>query len=439
MDIENIEFLIAYKKAKEHYKLIAKSVTREEFINHSGISKKTIDKAYGSYTRFAITGEDYFRASLPSSQRALVSEQFKKFDDDATIDDCIEDLRKLKRENPLLAISRNFYREHGAYSDSTWNRYFGTFLEFRRQAGLELTRQQHELEKHIAKHASVDHYSEYYEREVAPFYQKYEHEHLPSKLKRLMGISDIHDIECAEFTLEVFIAECKRKQPDIIFLNGDIYDLYEFSKYTQDPRNVKIKERFEFVRNRIFKPLREVCPNAQIDFFMGNHEFRLVKHLADATPNLRILLSDVMNISFATVFGLDEFQINWVSKFDLSAFNKNDINNILKQNYKIYFDAYAVTHEPDETLMKSYSGTNGHHHSVRQESGYNIHVGCTTWIQTAAAHERDAEYLTRVSKWNKGFIEVVIHIEKRQVVQRSHQTHDDWTEIDGVYYERKEK
>lgn len=436
MTMEKKDLIKLYCEVKERLRRYDRDVTEAEFVKESGISTRQRKKEFVDFKDLAEIAEGEFRESLPASQRSLLSERHKKFDPNATQEDCIEDLRRLKEENPLKMIHRNFYREHGRYSDSTWNQFFGTFHEFRRQAGLELTRHQHALEKQIAKHASMDHYKKYYDEQVAPFYRKFEKEHLPSKIKRIHVISDIHDIECDEFTLEVFIAECKRKQPDIIVLNGDIADLYEFSRYTQDPRNIKIQERFQFLHNRVFGPIRAACPDAQIDYVMGNHEWRLIKHLADATPNLRILLSDVVGLTFEKIFGIEEFQINWVSKFNLAAFTKADINDILKKNHQIYFGCYAVTHEPDEVLKRNYSGTNGHHHSASYESGFSAVMGVTSWVQTPAAHVRDAEYLYKVSKWNTGFLEVTINTELKQVIQRIHATYETWTEIDGVLYER---
>lgn len=438
MGKETTDLLDRYRQIKDSLKCYDRPLKRSEFLEESGLTSTPIEKEFSTYTRFVEEAEHYYQQKLPASERALLSEQAKKFDPLATAEDCINDLRALKDEYPLKDIGRNFYRVNGRYSDSTWNRYFGTFEEFKKQAKLKLSRQQHKLEQQIAKHASVDHYKKYFDTEVAPFYKKFEKEHLPSKLKRMMVISDIHDIECDEFTLEVFIAECKRKQPDIIALNGDSFDLYEFSRYGQDPRHVKMVERFKFMHERVFAPLRAACPDAQIDFFIGNHEFRLIRHLADASPHLRVLLSDVMGITFAKVFGLDEYKINLVSKFDLAAFTKADIEEELKQNYKIYFDTYVVGHEPDKKLKEAYSGTNGHHHSARLESGFNLHLGVTYWVQTPACHVRGAEYLEKVSQWNTGFLEVTINTEKRQAVQRIHPTYKDWTEIDGVFYERKQ-
>lgn len=416
--------LQTYRNVKKELKLYERPIVREEFVAHTKISKHVINKLFGNYSNFVKEGERDFVKKLPQSHRALLSERDKKFDEGATKEDCIEDLRQVQLEHPTMSISRNYYREHGNYSDSTWNRYFGTFHEFRRQAGLELTRQQHNLERGVAKHASVDHYRKFYKQEILPFYNKYEKEHLPSKFKRMMICSDVHDIECDEFTLEVFVAECKRKQPDIIVLNGDIFDMYEFSKYTQDIRQLKLKERFDFIHERLFGALRTACPDAQIDFIMGNHEFRLVKILADATPNLRVLLSDVVGLSFSKVFGLDDYKINWISKSDISAFTKADIKNELKKNYKIYFDCYAVTHEPDTRIKNSVSGTNGHHHSASFVSGACVQLGTITWVQTPAMHVKDAEYLKNFSAWNTGFLEVVINTESKEVIQKIHQTHD---------------
>lgn len=430
------ELISSYIKLKKKLNKNNSYIRRKEFRDNTKHLSHKIEKVFGSYINFVNEAEKNFTSKLPQSERALLSEKSKKFDDTATLEDCINDLRKVQKENPTKHITRNFYRLNGKYSDSTWSFFCGTFHEFRRQAGLELTRQQHNLERGVAKHASVDHYRKFYKQEILPFYNKYEKEHLPSKFKRMMICSDVHDIECDEFTLEVFVAECKRKQPDIIVLNGDIFDMYELSKYTQDIRQLKLKERFDFIHERLFGALRTACPDAQIDFIMGNHEFRLVKILADATPNLRVLLSDVVGLSFSKVFGLDDYKINWISKSDISAFTKADIKNELKKNYKIYFDCYAVTHEPDTRIKNSVSGTNGHHHSASFVSGACVQLGTITWVQTPAMHVKDAEYLKNFSAWNTGFLEVVINTESKEVIQKIHQTHDNWTEIDGVYYER---
>jgi hypothetical protein len=149
-----------------------------------------------------------------------------------------------------------------------------------------------------------------------------------------------------------------------------------------------------------------------------------------------------MGLEFKDVFKCDDYQINFISKFDLGAFNGQDIENELRKNYEIYYGCYVVAHEPDKNLANM-SGTNGHHHQARLTSTAYIDPGSSkpkrvTWVQTPACHVPDAEYLHNLSKWNTGFLEVTVNIEKQEVIQQIHQTHD-WTVIDGIYYERREE
>lgn len=55
-------------------------------------------------------------------------------------EDVIEDIRNLALANPEKALSRNYYRVNGTYSESVWSQYFGTWHEAKRQAGVVLTR-----------------------------------------------------------------------------------------------------------------------------------------------------------------------------------------------------------------------------------------------------------------------------------------------------------
>ena len=421
-----------------------KEIARLDFERKTEITRHYIEKYFRTYTEFRNQAENYFRSKLKGPQKALMSERAKKFDSTVSQEECLNDLRRVQEEHWGKHITRNFYREHGKYSDSTWHQFFGTFQEFRRQAGLELSRHQAAIEKSVARQASVDHYRDFFDTEILPYFNKYEKDSgNPSHVKTILAMSDLHDKECCEFSLSVFLDTCKRKQPDVIVLNGDIYDLLEFGRYSVDPRHYDIKRRFDFVRERVYAPLRAACPNAQIDLIAGNHEMRLLKLLADATPNVRILLSDVMDIGFQEIFGLDEFEINWSSKFDLGAYTKSDMNNEIKKNYRVYYDCFVFSHHPEQRL-KSMSGSNGHHH----QGQINPHsfvdpisssVKKLTWSQTPGMHEADAEYLNGVPGWNKGFLEVTINLKTQESIQKIHYTHDEWTVIDGVYYENSEE
>ena len=318
---------------------------------------------------------------------------------EGSANECMEDLRRVAIENPEKAISRNFYRVNGKYSESAWNRHFGTFSEFRRQAGLVLTRAQHQHERHIAKHASVDHYR-HLTVERADYADKYLRDG-EGRFKTILACSDLHDVEIDPFYLRVLIDTAKRVQPDVISFVGDIFDLPEFGKYGVDPREWDVVGRIKFAHDHIFRPLREACPNAQFDFIEGNHEARLLRQLADATPALRAVLSDLHGFTVSKLLGLDDFEINYIAKADLAAWTKRDFEKELANNYKIYWDTVLCHHIPHARNM-GLPGVNGHHHRHHVWSQFSPIYGPYEWHQMGAGHMRSASYCEG-ERWHNGF------------------------------------
>jgi len=369
------------------------------------------------------------------AQQALLSERDKKYDPAATAEMCVLDLRGLQEANPDMFISRNFYRVHGTYSDKTWDQYFGTFEEFRKQAGLQLTRSQHQLEKHIAKHASLDVYRKFYVEEIMPWCGKYEKEFKSQRIRTMVVASDFHDQDSDPFVLSVILATCKRIQPDVVVLNGDVFDEYEFSRFDKDPRTINIKERYEFVRDRIFKPLREACQDAQIDLIIGNHEMRIMKHFADKTPNMRTLM-DLMGFTLSKLLMLDDFKINLVSKVDLAAYKPTEIRDEIKKNFKKYFNTVVLNHEGDEDY--GMSSVSGHIHRPRLQTKCNEAKGPIFNLTTGCVCKVDAEYHHQKVNAQNSF--AIIHVDTltEQAVPEHIMFTDHFAVVAGVYYFRDE-
>lgn len=312
---------------------------------------------------------------------------------------CIDDLRTIAIHNPEIAISRNYYRVHGKFAESVWSGYFGTFEEFKRQAGIKLTRQQHAHERAIAKHASVDHYR-MMNIERQDWEDKYIREN-SSRFKTMMVCSDLHDIEIDLFYLRVLIDTARRVQPDVIVLVGDIFDLPEFGKYGVDPREWDVVGRIKFAHENILGPLRMACPEAQIDFIEGNHEARLLRQLADATPALRAVLSDLHGFTVGKLLGLEQFEINYIAKADLGSFTTKEFNKELNNNYKVYWDTVLCHHFPHARDM-GLPGVNGHHHRHQVWSEFSPIYGAYEWHQLGSGHKRSATYCEG-ERWHNGF------------------------------------
>ena len=104
--------------------------------------------------RHAAIRRDY--ASAARRDGVPLSEDQRKFHPDWTAADCIAELQRIAQIDTDKVITRNYFRVNSDISESTWNRYFGTFEEFKRQSEITLSRHAHRMERDIAKHASVD-------------------------------------------------------------------------------------------------------------------------------------------------------------------------------------------------------------------------------------------------------------------------------------------
>lgn len=358
-------------------------------------------------------------------------ETLYEFKGEATKEELIATLQRLYYADPERPLTRARFRAETRISDSTWNRYFGTFLEFRRAAGIELNRHQHQLERQIAKHRSVDHYREFNARhELGDRYLRSSNR----KVKIIVGASDLHDEEIDPFFLRVFLEGCRMIQPDIINLGGDVFDLAEFGKYGVDPRDWDVVGRIRFVHEQILRPLREACPNAQIDFVEGNHEHRLLRHLADATPALRAVLSDLHGFTVPKLLGLDAFEINYISRADLAAFTSANVQKELGKSYVVYDDALLVHHFPHASSW-GLPGWNGHHHSWKVTTHKSAILGAYQWLQLGCGHQLKASY-TEGEFWSLGFN--VCHLNTAtKSVAHEYINVTDIACVGGIYFHRR--
>jgi hypothetical protein len=352
---------------------------------------------------------------------------------EGSADDVIADLRQMAEEDPTRVISRNYYRINGKYAESVWNQYYGTFHEFKRQAGIVLTRQQHALEKAVAKHASVDHYRKMSEERTA-FAESYLR---PSnrRFQTMVICSDLHDHEIDPFFLRVLLDTVKRVQPEKVCFNGDVFDLPEFGKYPVDPREWDAAGRIKFVHEKIIGPVRQAAPEAEIDLIEGNHEARLLRQLADATPALRAVLSDIHGMSIADLLGLKKYEVNYIASSDLATFTKRDHDKELQKNYKVYWKCFLAHHFPHGKDM-GLPGANGHHHKHIVFPNYSPVYGAYEWHQLGCGHRRSASYCDG-AKWHMGFS--LVHVDTHRFrVNQEYIPITDFAVVGGKFYSRDE-
>jgi hypothetical protein len=344
----------------------------------------------------------------------------------------VADLQRVAELNENGNLTRNSYREHGNYSSFEVEAAFGNFTEAKRQAGIMFTRMQSQLTNQIAKHVSFDEI-----RKLNIDRQDFGGKYLkPSgrRFQTILTISDLHDIDLDPFVRRVLIDTIERAQPDILCLGGDIFDLPEFGKYSVDPRTWDVVGRIRYVHD-LLEEIREVAPDMQIDFIEGNHEYRLLRHLAEATPALKAVLSDLHGMTVSSLLGLDKYEVRYVARGDLAAWTKGDTNKEIRKNYEVYFDTFLVDHFPSG-INRGLSGVNGHHHKFEARSFYSALRGPCHWVQLGCGHRRQAEYCDG-HHWNMGFS--LNHIDtQRHLVSMNYIPILDHAEVGGKFYLRGE-
>ena len=363
-----------------------------------------------------------------------LSEDELKYHAEWTSSDCITELRRIAELHPTKVITRNYFRNAAAISEATWNRYFGSFLEFKRQAKLILSRHAHRLERSIAKHASVDKMREFNSEK-----RGWEGRYLMPISRRWQTAiiaNDIHDIECDPFYRRVLIDTISRVQPEKLVLNGDIFDLPEFSKFSKDPRGWDVMKRIRWV-HALLADFRAASPNMEIIFVEGNHEFRLFRHMTEETPALKVVLHELHDMTISKLLGLDQFGINLVARADLGCFTETDIRKQLELNYiKLWDNSLLYGHFP-EMMRMGIPGGNGHEHKYKVTPFYSPVYGPSSWVQVGCGVRRRASFCAG-EHWSQGFKLAHCDTKTRRTQFEYIDVSHDAVMIGGKFYQRDE-
>lgn len=349
----------------------------------------------------------------------------------------MEDLWKFRTEEQgYRTLSRDFFRKRTGIGDKAWIGFFGTFPEYQRAAGIKPTRNQRKQHTDLAKHKAADIYREL-NSERAKWGAMFE-KPTRGRIKTIVAASDFHDKECDPFAMRVLVDTIRRireaGQLDMVILAGDVYDLPEFGRFYVDPRTWDAPGRIKFVHEHILGPIRDAAgPETQIDLIEGNHEFRLVKHFCNKDPETMTVLSEVHGWGIREMLGLDKFEINYIGKADLTAWNKGDEENEVTRNFKVYYDAFLVHHEP-AGRHKGLPGLSGHHHYHQVWHESDVLRGSFEWHQLGAMHYRDAVYCDG-EKWSNGFMIMHVDTQTKQVVFNYVDVRD-FAEVAGQFYFR---
>jgi predicted phosphodiesterase len=302
--------------------------------------------------------------------------------------------------------SRARYKKFGYYPEEVVVDLFGNHAEFQRMAGLRDNRTTTQYRNRRAKLKTEERIAGYIHTEVMPWVGVFQRKEPKEHMSLLVG-SDFHGQEVDGFALAVFLDVARRTQPDVICLNGDVLDFYEPSRWSRNPsRLLDLQGEIDWTVENIFKPLRSACPDAQIDFFVGNHEYRLVRYLADTAP----ALASLDCLSFPKLLKLKEYKINLVHNASALDVKATDY----KEDWKVYGGCFTVTHgkfggqypAAKELALQGGSGTSGHVHTPQYFCKPTDREPYADWLITPMMANRvhhGKEFVQGPSRWLTGF------------------------------------
>lgn len=350
---------------------------------------------------------------------------------EATREEIIAEILRVIEIDTTRVVNRNHFRNESRYAESAWISHFGTWEEAKRQAGVTLSRHAHRLGLNIAKHASVDKM-----RAMNDARQGYEGKYLRPASRRfqtLIHATDLHDKECDPFVLRILLETIERVKPEKVILGGDLFDLPEFGRYGVDPREWDVVGRIK-AAHAILAAIRERAPETELTLVEGNHEYRLLRHLAEESPAMRVVLSDLHGYTVPKLLGLDQFEVNYIARCDLGTFTQRDIAEELNRNFHIAWDAYLTHHFPAGEKM-GYHGGHGHHHRHWVHQHYSPDRGPYKWTQLGACHVRRASYCAGEA-WGLGF--QVAHVDTHTKSVADEYIHiQDHAMVGGRFYLRE--
>lgn len=358
------------------------------------------------------------------------------------IDDLLRVYKHPENTSIVTPVSRAIYRDKlGTYPEILVTDFFGNHSEFLRAAGLSDKRTTAVVRNKAARLSSEQGIYEFAKENVLRYHGAYDF-HKGSR-KHIEGLicSDLHSSHCDPFARDVFLRTVSLVSPDIIVINGDGVDFPSISSHPKLPGHfhLNLQQEIDWLKE-FFAAVRMRAPNATIYFIIGNHEYRLIRYLADTAP----ALASLRCLNFSDLFGLEEYQISLVCRSNFLAPSNKKRKEDLSENWVILGDCYVVTHGLATTQFAckaeldrfNMSGTSGHTHRPQIFYHNTLGTGGIHWMSTPMMCDKSdgRDFVRGPTAWNMGFGRFSILPSKKLVSQQIVQVHDEVCFFDGTVF-----
>lgn len=221
--------------------------------------------------------------------------------------------------------------------------------------------------------------------------------YLDNSLNKILVLSDIHIPYHDEHALEVALNWARNKDINTIYLNGDIMDCYQSSRFIKDPTKRSLKSETDMTID-FLQFLKATFPKCEIFYKLGNHELRWEHYLHSQASKMA---------------GFEEFTLPYVLGL------KNMGVHVIQDKTMVYAGKLGILHGHEFGrslfspvnparglyLRAKQSSLIGHHHQTSEHSEKQLDGSVvTTWSQGCLCGLQP-DWLP-FNKWNHGFARV---------------------------------
>ena len=212
-------------------------------------------------------------------------------------------------------------------------------------------------------------------------------------------ISDVH-LPFHDDSLEVALAEGKRRGVDAIIINGDLLDFYSLSFFDKDVSITKLVDERE-QGEAFLEHLRGRFPKAQIIYKEGNHEERLWRYMIRKCVELK----DLPELSLAGLLHTNNYGVRMVT--DKRPIKAGPHLQLLHGHEFLSPMTNPVNPARGLYLRTKCNSMCGDMHQTSQHTEAGLASTVSTWSVGCLCQLHPA-YMP-LNKWNHGFAFIHLH------------------------------
>lgn len=213
--------------------------------------------------------------------------------------------------------------------------------------------------------------------------------------KKPLILSDIHLPFHDMDALMLAIDYGKQMGVDSVYLNGDVLDFYDISRFLKEKIHVSAADEREYFYGFITMLKDEL--NVPIYYKLGNHEERWEHYIMRNAP----AFADFDDFSFKSVFKLDELGVQYINSRQKVYMGKL----IVIHGHEAGDSFFSPVNPARGAFLKYKTSTlSGHNHQTSSHFESNLHgenIGC---YSTGCLCALNPDYRPfAYTKWNHGF------------------------------------